>query len=596
MDPQNYPSVDYQNITPPSYEHRLIHGEWNPVGTYNQQIGSGDVVRFNPSSDDWWDPYSAYIEIMVDCESNTKLADDATTPIYNKVLQLDGCAYSLFRQLVIQYKSDELERIQSFDVLMNALKDVSSTLDERYAKDYEGYGGVTASSPSSLATTWSKGPAINDGLQKNLFGYFPQYNNQRYTDLNAQPGNYIAEGIYATTRNHIYNNSQQAFEPVSNLTDVTLNGNTVAQESARNFNDPSANYATSGTYGMLQGYTPTFSSSCFEPILSPTVKQRYIQSGCVTVGNITRYTFQVPLFSGIFGVGMAPHNYKLIPMKYFGNELVFELQFNPDAFFTSFFSKDQSARSYNVRRLILHADLLQIKDPNVLANAEQDFQNTIRIPTTSWFVGPTAPVTGGVVPPTLQVNLGFHSLRTILMMFLPNDYTSNTYCRKQYRLSMNLTSLQCKIGQYYYPPLPIRGNGGNNTGSINNYQFVKELQRCFKKQFCPSSFINPHNFAINCRASDPNASIQLFTGDPQFSYFEENRVVGKALYGLSFDTLNYENKLLPGVDTRRLRPFELNMTCDTTKPFPRTAQLYSFCHYDLILEIGPNGIRAHGRE
>jgi hypothetical protein len=33
-------------------------------------IGTGDTIRFNLDIDGFWDPYSAYIEIEVDC-SNT---------------------------------------------------------------------------------------------------------------------------------------------------------------------------------------------------------------------------------------------------------------------------------------------------------------------------------------------------------------------------------------------------------------------------------------------------------------------------------------------------------------------------------------------
>lgn len=594
MDKSQYASVDYSNVNPPQFGHKVTHAEWNPTGTFNSTLNAGDVVRFNVASADYWNPYSAYLEITVSIANNPYLADDGSQTF--KTLQLDGSAHSIINSMIIYNDSDELERIQNYDVLMSMIKDMTSSVDERWGKDYEGYGGMYSASYNNSASIFRKRSQANDGALKYMSGYQPWKNTSHYFDnnlngdLNNGSTNYI-------TRNHAYQSTQTAFEPCFNSANITLNGTN--DERCTNFNEGvtslqgnNLNFAENN--GVTQGYNPIFGNSCFEPFLSQTVKQRFMQNGFVTTGAVTELTFQIPLFSGIFGCGMHPSNFKLIPLKYFNN-LIFEFGFNPHAFFTSHFSTNGAMRNYQIKKMTLHADMVQIRDPDIERNLAEDFDKGIKIPTTSWYLGPMQTVTNGAVPPTVQVNLGFSSLRSILFCFIPNDYSQNTAFRKNYRLSMGLTQLQAKIGTEYYPPLPIRGNAGNNFGPVNNYSFVRELWKSCKREFSPSSFINPHNFAINCRASDPNTADTNFTSDFCAGYFEENRVIGKAVFALTFDALNYDNKILPGINTTMSRPFELNMQYSGTKTFPRTATMFTFCHYDLVLCIDSTGIKTVGK-
>ena len=590
MEPSDYPSVDMKNQGRLRFDHVIKRTEWNPIGTYNQQIGSGDVVRFMPSSKDaWWDPYSAYIELTVDVNNNLMLDDDADQ--INKCLQLDGSAHSFFKQLIIYHNSTELERLQHYDILMANLKDISTSVDERYSKDYEGFGGTYSSSYFNPTMRAAFGARLNDGILKGVQGYKPYHDNQLYTDDNSSV-NVRNNGGTETTTSHIYNYSQSGFEPFMNATDILYSGNVA--DARRNYNETQqVYYIWSYLDGLLQPYSPAFSNSGMEPVFSKKLKQRFLRNGFITTETITQHTFRIPLFSGIFGIGMHPKNYKLIPMKYFEN-LTFEFQFNEHALFSSFYNSSAAARNYNVSRLVMIVDMVEIKDPAILSNLESDFQRGIKIPTTSWYLGPLQNVTAGAIPPTTQINLGFNSLRQIMFCFIPNDYTANSAYRKQYRLSMAVTSMQAKIGTDFYPPLPIRGNAGNNLGTINNYGFVQETLKCFHKQFSGTSFINPHNFAINCRPFDHTKTDDA-TRKTQWSYFEENRIIGKAIFALNFESLNYENDLLPGVDTTKTRPFELGLQYDGTRVFPRNVTMYSFCHYDLVLSIGPDGIKSLGR-
>lgn len=90
-------------------------------------------------------------------------------------------------------------------------------------------------------------------------------------------------------------------------------------------------------------------------------------------------------------------------------------------------------------------------------------------------------------------------------MFLSNEYQQYSFCRKQFRLSNNITSMQIKFNADYYPSQPITGNAGNpqyldTTG--DNWDFYQQLllsnNYLFNTNFpCPK--INQKNFAVNGR-------------------------------------------------------------------------------------------------
>ena len=96
------------------------------------------------------------------------------------------------------------------------------------------------------------------------------------------------------------------------------------------------------------------------------------------------------------------------------------------------------------------------------------------------------------------------------MCFLSNEYTTKSFCRKQFRLSNNISSLQFKANGFYYPLQPIQGNAGNpeqidTTG--DNWNFYELLLLSNNYLFnvnMPLPRINQKNFAINGRIYDTN--------------------------------------------------------------------------------------------
>lgn len=49
----------------------------------------------------------------------------------------------------------------------------------------------------------------------------------------------------------------------------------------------------------------------------------------------------------------------------------------------------------------------------------------------------------------------------LVVLFISNDYIKYPFCRKQYRLSNNVRTMQVKLNVEYFPPQPIVGNAGN---------------------------------------------------------------------------------------------------------------------------------------
>lgn len=596
----NHNALNYDNISKPIFPHKLKQWEWTPVGTFNNTLSAGDTVRFNIASKDFWDPYSAMLEIQVDISGNTLLAND--TVFRNKVVQLDSSASSFFSSYVATCNGKEIERLNNYDILAAFLKDMSYDVNERAKKDYEGNGGISANQfPAPVNTAFSL-PINNNGVRQPFTYYKPEGDACSYIDTNtrqnAQYQTGTATDVYYTTINHSTLNSQQSFQPYSSSTNVCYNGGNDTKEYYTNWADTAASAINHdpASVGCNQPYNPIFSSTAFEPTMSQTVPTRYLKSGFIKVDPIQTLTFQVPFLSSFFGCLMPPQSYKLIPLKYLP-DLTFEFTFNPHALFTSFFSNNNSSRNYTIKKFSIRSELVEITDPGMMDQIEGEYQKGIRLNSQAWFYGPNYNITQGAIPTTLQINLGFSSLRNVFFMFMPNDHTINSAFRKQYRLSMAITSMQLKVGTNYYPQQPIIGNGGTNIGAINNNEFVKYLNKAFGKHCGAGSggVVNQHNFAINCREADPTSTATMFTTDKQMNYFMENRVIGKAVYAIPLDALNYEQKGGSGIDTTFTKPFEILLTYDNAKVFTRSVTMHTWFHHDYMLYIGPNGIMVMGR-
>lgn len=579
-----------------NFPHEVKQVEWTPIQTFASNYTNNDIIRFTPNGNrgDLLNPYGTFVEIVVDCDS-TYLNDE--TNFKNKMLQLDGSAQSFISSFIATINDVEVERINQYDMLANFLKDVCYDNSTRTQKDYEGNGGIsTPSTQSNMSATYQT-PLVNDSVIKPCIGIRPEQNLSVYIDQN----NRVSQGVVNdfVTRNLAQNYTQTAWTPYGNVAGTTWNSGSNNDEIDNNWTDnarTTATRSTPSTHGLFQAFNPTFATNGFEPWFSKTVPLRYLKSGFIKTDYPTTMTFQIPLYSSFFGHLLPPENWKLIPLWLMGN-MTWEFTLNPHALFTSWFTTDQTARNYRIKKFSIKCEMIKVSDQRILGDIEQEFSvNGLKFPSQAFYYGPSFTVVNGAIPTNMYINLGFTSLRNLFVMFTPNDYLQNAAFRKHYRLSMAITSIQLLMGTDYYPQQPITGNGGTNYGTINNNEFIKNFWKCWGKQCGGSpSVINQHNFAINCREADPTSTDANYTGNQQFCYFGENRIIGKCVYGIPLDPLNYEGKMWSGKDTTKTVPWQLLMNYDNTKVFPRNVTMHTWMHHDYILVISPSNVQVIGR-
>ena len=248
--------------------------------------------------------------------------------------------------------------------------------------------------------------------------------------------------------------------------------------------------------------------------------------------------------------------------------------------------------------------------------------------------------------------MGFDSLKTIMWCYISQDYQNYSWCRRQYRLSHNITTSQVKIGMDYYPSLPLQCNSGNVgpqnkltniTNRLPNNDFLIQLSKCFAKYNNIDNdecAINQVNFAINNRpyavdnsqftsAANPdrfgNKTLVITYNQRGWPLIHENRCVGRAIYAMNLEALSKNGTVLSGVSTMTTRPFEILQTYDSTfslnaggtagwldptssiqTPYSiggplgpsiyiGNSECHTFCIFDIVYKISREGIEVIGR-
>jgi hypothetical protein len=390
-------------------------------------------------------------------------------------------------------------------------------------------------------------------------------------------------------------------------------GNLANAPSAQDIYQMSVLASPTDLYGFQCPFRAEFGCSGFEPMFS-NFPQMVMSNGAPSYTPVLKQTFLIPLPSGILGI-MNPKR-KLIPLSVF-DDLFLEVEFDPYAFFTSTFTTNNTAfRMPAINLVELWMDICDTSNDAELTMAlNQVVSSGIVINTISWWNICDTPCT--TCPKEIQINQGFKSLKSIVMMFYSTDYLNCTAARKHFRLSQSITSFQVKIGTLMYPTEPIIGNSGSNTSDVNNHDFMYNLLRIFGKHITGEpTMINSTNFAIDYRDWDwamVNSGISLADQmHPVYHtpFFCENQIVGKAAYGLDFDTGNYEGEVLTGINTFELKPFTVMFGANistwwstsnsyyttvanggnypnSVNPNSRKLELYGFGLYDLIIVLSP---------
>jgi hypothetical protein len=427
-------------------------------------------------------------------------------------------------------------------------------------------------------------------------------------------------------------------------------------------NRTTGNQYSSLFYGSENPFPAAFSIGCFEPMFSKQLLQRTMQNGVPHVGSITSRTFYIPLISGVLGSLMPAQNFKLLPLRAF-KELMVQITVGEHPLFTSWHENDQKYRRVKLTNVEMYFDVAQFYDDAIYKALDESLAVGISIQTVSWYCSCAAQYTTGVVPTDLILTTGYDSLKALIFCYYSQDYLKSTAMRKHYRWSMNLKEFQLINGNDFYPKYPITGNGGSNDGVVTNGNFLYNLKKIFSKSSNDFSFINASNFAVNyCEydwkitenereywKSDKILSgytqnglskfipriiqqngklvhngIDISTEHPAFhsSHFYMNRTVGRAIYGIDLDSINYEMGVTSGINTTVNRPFILRTKTDPlpylatpdvmtpainalppppTYNFSKVSQdnvravnVYVFGLYDLVLRFSPVNVVATG--
>ena len=412
-------------------------------------------------------------------------------------------------------------------------------------------------------------------------------------------------------RSSIQNTVNQAYVWSTNLAAAqkSIQGNVMWGASNGN-QDITNSIIGDSNCSLLSGFTDSFpcnfASNCYEPIFSKTLRQRVIKNGVPSVEAIQEWTFNFPLMSGFLGSLITAERYKLIPMAVL-NDVVVEFYFNPYALFTSYNTNNVQNRAYFIKDIRLTMETMVIEDSAIANPIFQQLSNWV-FPTQSFYLGPQYGITANNIPPEIQYNMGFKSMRTIFYGFYRSLYSKQSNARYNYRLSGNLTSFYIQYGTENYPSIPIAGLAGSNYGATNNYEFYYELCRALDCQHdSTQKSINIHNFAINYSEIEPanfdaelNQNIQLFNknlleSNDQLGYFYENRCVGKAMYGLDCQTMNFDQSAFSGINTSENKPFSLFMEYSNANPYPGNSEFVTWINYDMIISKSEDGFNVWGR-
>lgn len=70
------------------------------------------------------------------------------------------------------------------------------------------------------------------------------------------------------------------------------------------------------------------------------------------------------------------------------------------------------------------------------------------------------------------------------------------------------------------------------------------------------------------------------------SFYHENRLQGKAIYGLDLESLSFDPNSISGLNTMKTVPYELILKSDQGNAFKRKSEMHVFNYFDFIVKIG----------
>ena len=662
---------------------RKVKTRFQPQGWFSGGANAqpNQYIRWDFNTTGLWDPKSVYIYIEVDTSSMPA----------DTIYQIDNSAQSFIGQYISRVNGVELERIQEYDEMAAYLYDMNIGLHERDAKSTEGIG-MCRNLPSNLITRGQ-----NSFNERNLKATTGGGFNLDGTDIlatdNQQPTTMPTGGIISVsppivgfrpylsfqttlTDTELISNSAKfnfdgvvnstALQCLSNYLDLfNLNDNEGHEPTWQDQSSTIPYLAHTGwNYSAVNngGITRPMTATCVggsEWWCSTTFPKATIKSGLPGYERNSYGTFCIPLLSPLFGT-ISSHG-KLLPMEIFKG-LEFEFLISPFAFFcgpstwgstgstvtkhnSSFnvaetlFSKSLYPQSsvrtgWKITKMELVVDIYyldkQSEDNYMNRLSNEGFNLDIK----QWYLGPKIKYSSGAsMNQTIQINNGFNSLNAVLFYFQPADYEIYSWCRKHKRISNNLTSLQLRIGNEYFPSLPIVGHSGNirpdmisSTIKGNYVEFFINTMQCFGKFFNlqDDTLLNPSNYCTNHIGYDPSKFASgTISADQDVtlgtSLFYENQHIPRCLYALDLEKMDIIGDVRSGWDTTKSRPFDLLLQNDSSPvtmeqgkakyasggvtstiiqstAFPRPLYMYIWLLYDSSIKWSRNtGWSSEGR-
>lgn len=635
--------VFYDRVLPIAYPSQMKIMRYYP-STGQGNIKPNDVVKFNITTNGFWDPSSTYINLTLELDSSYK---------DNDAIQLDGSASSLISELIISSKGVELERIQEYDQLANFLEDMNYSNEQRFTRDIMGMGSVIKYKSNNIIEKYGanvlNAAAFTTFAQNAIYGSFPWSpftQASSYPDAHASKNLQLLQGYWDSTQNVFVGGSLIGAKLLGPHMLVLNNLMSKGKPYNAIHDNGGVTALNQGTHkaGFYQGLNYDLMQGCWEPILAKTIQTSGMVNGRIQFTKKEKINFCIPLYSGIFGCLMPPNAIKYIPMAAF-SDLVFEFRINPYGVFTSGFqyltvsgaeetngSVAPSAnhtllqRLFTISKFEIVTEMLYFNPRVDQLVLDQLVSSTgIVLHSVSWMLGPIWNFQAGQTPSgTYQLHLGFESLKTLCITFLPNDYLTYPYIRKLFRITNSLTSIQFRIGSDLYPSLPIKGMSGTSgaydptSSDDNNNEYLIHLFKAFNKfnNVNEDCSINSFNFALNQRNWQPGrtdaffdaaaspANIVNVTNAFAMNMVLENLQKGKCLYAIDLENLKEDRNVKSGLNTNENKPFEILLTSNSSYPYlahggvlsnQASTSMYIWCQYDLQIRITPNGISVQGK-
>lgn len=321
--------------------------------------------------------------------------------------------------------------------------------------------------------------------------------------------------------------------------------------------------------------------------------------------------FCIPLLSPLFGI-LSTHK-KLLPLSLFQG-LEFEFLINKYAFHAHscpsyFIHGDQYSYTqtgglwdtthnfsdvlgnrigWNISRIELVVDVINLEDQTERNIVDRVLINGFNLSFSTWYMCLKKSANSNVeCNTTLSINHAFDSMKMVSLRATSNLHESYSIYRKHHYLSLNLTSIQLKVGNEFIPSNPIIGHTGFIRNESINAATSNTLRSCYIDFYIQTmkawgkffdlnnkTLLNATNFTINqlpfvvptTNFSTTSTIISSETNN-DLGYgqtlFNVNRYIGRCIISIDTERFDTLPEVLSGLDTTQYKPWDIIVSCDT---------------------------------